>query len=212
MIKITSISTIASLIILFSCAGNNEAKPVEQKDTATTSHDQHAAVTGDYAADVNAGIIKEDTMKGSPVRTATGTVGNTQVQITYGSPGVKSRIIWGGLVAYDKVWATGAHKATKVNFSKAVTIAGKQLAAGDYAFFTIPGKEKWILILNKNFEQHLADDYQEGEDVVRVEVVPKVGENILQRLTYSINKQSDTGGAITMQWEKVEVGLLFIVQ
>lgn len=201
---------------LFSCTGTPGDKPEQQKDTTAALHNQHdmAAMPastdpGDYAAQVNAGIIKEDTMKGSPVRIAMGNVGHTHVHITYGSPGVKNRIIWGGLVAYDKVWVTGAHKATKINFSSPVTIAGKQIAAGEYAFFTIPGREKWILIVNKNYDQHLADSYNEAEDVVRVEVLPKSDDKAVQRLTYSINKESDTSGAIVMQWEKLGVALPF---
>ena len=148
-------------------------------------------------------------MKGSPVRVATGTVGSTQVQITYGSPGVKGRIIWGGLVAYDKVWVTGAHQATKINFTGPVTVAGKQIAAGDYAFFTIPGRDKWVLILNKNHTQHLADNYNEGEDIARVEVTPKPGNDTVQRLTYSVKNETDTQGAIVVQWENLEVALPF---
>lgn len=199
---IKSIRISAALIILFSCGDASETKPVTKADSVATSHHQHALSGEDYAVQVNTGVIKEDTMKGSPVRVATGTVGKTQIQITYGSPGIKGRIIWGGLVAYDKVWATGAHKATKVNLSDAITIAGKQIPAGDYAFFTVPGKEKWVLILNKKFDQHLADEYNEADDVVRVEVIPKISDSAVQRLTYLIRPQG-----IVMQWEKLEVEL-----
>jgi hypothetical protein len=100
------------------------------------------------------------------------TIGGTTVHIEYSSPGVKERIVWGGLVAYDKVWVTGAHKATSVHFSKGVEINGRKIPAGKYAFFTIPGKEKWIVILNTRFDQHLADEYNEKEDVLRLEVSP----------------------------------------
>jgi len=136
-------------------------------------------------------------------------VGNNHVHIVYGSPGVKGRIIWGGLVAYDEVWVTGAHKATSIDFSKDVIIGEKKVAAGKYAFFTIPNQEKWTLILNKNCDQHLADKYSEKEDVLRVDVAPIVQENIIQRLTYTVKSNSDDGGMITMQWEKIEVSLPF---
>src|SRR5688572_22220425 len=137
MIKTISIIGIITFAITASCGDASERKTAEKKDSTANLHSQHAsatapetAVAGDYASQVNAGIIKEDTMKGSPVRRAMGIVGNTHVHITYGSPGVKGRIIWGGLVAYDRVWATGAHKATKINFTDTVTIAGTQVAAG----------------------------------------------------------------------------------
>ena len=44
------------------------------------------------------------------------TIGLTDVTITYSRPGVKERVIWGGLVPYDKVWRTGANEATTIRF------------------------------------------------------------------------------------------------
>ena len=62
----------------------------------------------------------------SPRKTAMALVGKNHVHIDYGSPSVRGRNIWNGLVAYDQVWATGAHKATWVEFSSDVQIAGKK--------------------------------------------------------------------------------------
>jgi hypothetical protein len=169
----------------------------------------HTATAGNYADSVNAGIIPKDTLRGSPVRIAMDFVGGNHVHIQYGSPGVRERIIWGGLVAYDQVWSTGAHQATSIDFSKEVLIGDKTIPAGKYAFFTIPGKEEWTLILNKNWDQHLTDEYKESEDVVRISVKPELINEITQRLTYSVVKKSDTEGAIVMQWEMIRVALPF---
>jgi len=37
-------------------------------------------------------------------------------------------------------------------------IGDKTVPAGKYAFFTIPGKEDWTIIMNKNWRQHLTKD------------------------------------------------------
>lgn len=186
----------------------------EKKATAKDEHAGHhtAVATGDYAALVNSGDIKEDTMKGSPKRIAMANVGATHVHITYGSPGVKGRIIWGGLVPYGQVWVSGAHSATSIQINQPILINNKKIEAGTYGFFTIPGKQSWELILNKNYQQHLADQYKPEEDVVRLTVNPETLAAAVPRLTYEVEKLSDSTGAVVLKWEQVKVKLPFLNQ
>jgi hypothetical protein len=164
----------------------------------------------DYAEAVNAGKIPKDTLKTSARREATGSVGTLNVKINYGSPGVRGRAIWNGLVGYDQVWVTGAHTSTKVEFDKDVVIGDKTIAAGAYGFFTIPAESEWTLILNKNYDQHLADDYKEAEDFVRIKVKPATNA-MTQRLTYAVERKSDTEGRIAVKWDKIKVVMPFTV-
>ncbi|MFN7115996.1 MAG: DUF2911 domain-containing protein [Saprospiraceae bacterium] len=165
-------------------------------------------VTEGYADSVNLGLV-QDTIKSSPTRQTMTMLNGNHIHITYGSPGVRGRVIWGGLVPYDQVWATGAHNATSVMFDKEVMINNQKIAAGTYAFFTIPGKEEWTLILNKNYNQHLADDYNEKDDIIRVKVKPETQKDITQRLTYKIEETSPKSGNISVYWEYVKVSLPF---
>jgi len=191
------------LALAFVWACNNDKKAADE-------HSGHAMTVSNsnYCDSVNNGLINVDTLKGSTVRTAMATVNDNHVHIEYSSPGVKGRTVWGGLVPYDKVWVTGAHKATSVQFSKDVMINDKKIPPGQYALFTIPGKEKWIIILNTRYDQHQADDYNEKEDIIRMEVKP--GEHSMtQRLTYAVDKTDDKSGEIVMQWEKMIIRLPF---
>lgn len=176
---------------------------------AHAQHQDHGA--SGYADSVNAGLIAQDTMKKSPHRVAMANIGDAHVHIEYGSPGVRGRTIWGGLVAYDQVWSAGAHNATKISFSKAVTFAGKKIEAGTYGFFLIPHKENFTVILNKNFNQHLADDYDEKEDVVRMDIVPVAPAKPVLRLTYEVVETGKNQGQVRFSWEnkmvKVPVSL-----
>ena len=168
---------------------------------------QHQHISGDgYADSVNKGLIAKDTLKGSPKRVSMNTIGNTHIHIEYGSPGVKGRMIWGGLVAYDQVWATGAHNATSIDFSTDVTIGGKKIAKGKYALFTIPGKTEWTIIINANYKQHLADAYNASEDIVRVKVKPIKKQQPTQRLTYSVVSSGKDAG-VMIEWEYLSVVL-----
>jgi hypothetical protein len=198
------------LIPVLMIACNNEEKKAEPAESKSADeHSGHATVvSNDYSDSVNNGVITEDTFKGSPHRIAMATVNGNHVHIEYNAPGVKGREIWGGLVPFDKVWATGAHTASSVQFSKDVTINNKKIPAGHYAFFTIPGKEKWTVILNTRYDQHMTDDYNEKEDVVRLDVKPEE-HSLTQRLTFNVNTTDNNSGEITMQWEKILIRVPF---
>lgn len=145
----------------------------------------------------------------SPRKTAMAFVGKNHVHIDYGSPSVRGRNIWNGLVAYDQVWATGAHKATWIEFSSDVQIAGKTVSKGKYGFFTIPGKEDWVLILSKDWDMHLADAYKAENDIIRVVVKPTLNKDITEALTYKVIRSSGDRGKIEMSWEYLSVALDF---
>lgn len=138
-------------------------------------------------------------------------VGADSIKINYHSPGVRKRVIWGGLVPYDEVWVTGAHDATTLEMPKAFLINGKEIPAGKYAFFTIPGNNEWTIILNKNWKQHLASEYDEKDDIVRAIVKPDKNEHV-ERLQYFIHTSNDTNGKITVMWEKLRVELPFMIK
>jgi DUF2911 family protein len=141
----------------------------------------------------------------SPKAQAMAMVGKNHIHIEYSSPSVRGRVIWGGLVPYSKVWSTGAHKATSINFPEAVTINGNELAAGKYGFFTIPGEETWTVILNKNWDMHLADDYQEAEDALRFEVTPEKLAETQEALKYTVESTGDNTGIISVAWENLKI-------
>lgn len=166
--------------VMFALACNNDHK--DHNANAGAPSDAHAGhgtmsampdAGATYADSVNTGIITADTLKGSVHRITMANIGAVHVHIDYSSPGVKGRIIWGGLVPYDQVWVAGAHKATSVDFSGDVVIGDKPVAKGKYAIFAIPGKENWTIILNKKWDQHLTDEYSDKEDVLRLQVKPQ---------------------------------------
>jgi hypothetical protein len=142
----------------------------------------------------------------SPAGKASQTVGLTEITIEYSSPAVKGRKIWGALVPYGEVWRTGANQATKVTFSKDVTVGNTSLPAGSYGFFAIPTATEWTLILNKDFNQNGSSNYKQDQDVVRVKVQPKVIPS-RERLAYVISDFTDDAASIDLEWEKLRVSL-----
>ena len=137
----------------------------------------------------------------SPKAEVSGTVGGANVDIVYCRPSADKRKIMGELVPFGKVWRTGANAATTIEFDKPVKIEGKSIPAGKYALFTIPNENEWIIILNKDFNQQGAYNYDEGKDVLRVSVKPKkTGQHIE---TFTITPEKDK---VSLKWENTEVG------
>src|SRR5881392_2007853 len=96
-------------------------------------------------------------------------VGLTDIEVDYSRPNKNDREIFGGLVPYGKLWRTGANAVTKIKFSNAVTLGGKEIPAGEYALFTIPAANEWTIIVSKDAKVQSAADYKQENDAARLE-------------------------------------------
>jgi hypothetical protein len=128
-------------------------------------------------------------------------IGSNHVHLDYSAPSVRGRKVFGGLVAFDEVWVTGAHSATNISFDEDLIIEGESIKAGKYALFTIPRETGWTVILNSNYEQHLADDYDESLDVVRFETENIQSEEIVEQLRFEVIQSNPQKGELKFSWE-----------
>ncbi|MBT5165793.1 MAG: DUF2911 domain-containing protein [Nitrosomonadales bacterium] len=147
----------------------------------------------------------------SPHKYAMAMIGDAHIHIDYSAPSVRGRIIFGGLLAYGEVWQSGAHNATWIETNRDILINENLLKAGKYGFFTIPTKDKWTIILNKNWNQHGKDDYNVDDDVLRFDVTPEISEQITEQLTYQVEKLNNKEGIISLSWEKVSLSFPFVL-
>ncbi len=153
---------------------------------------------------------KDTTVKAKSPRTESmAMIGDNHVHIDYGAPSVRGRNIWNGLVAYGQVWATGAHKATWIEFSADVLINNKLIPKGKYGFFTIPDKNQWTLILSKDWDMHLADAYNEKNDLIRIVTRPKKNKSLTEALQYKIISTGNDKGKVEISWEYLTVSFDF---
>ena len=154
-----------------------------------------------------AGLNDLDLPRESPVGKVSQQVGLTEIAVEYGSPAVKGRKIWGAVVPYDKLWSLGAYQATKIRFSRDVTVGDKPVPAGTYALFAIPGKTAWTLVLNKNADQlGTGHDYRAEQDVARVQVHPKTAP-LRERLGFAFSTFTDDEASLEIAWEKLSVSI-----
>jgi hypothetical protein len=136
----------------------------------------------------------------SPAAKAEGTSGKAKITIDYHQPQMKGRKIMGGLVPFGEVWRTGANETTTIEFSAPVKVEGKDVPAGKYGLFTIPGENEWTIIINKGIKWG-AYTYKQDEDVIRVAVKPTKTSGPVEGFTISVEK----GGQVVMKWENTQV-------
>lgn len=138
------------------------------------------------------------------------TIGLTDVEIVYSSPGVKDRVIWGELVPYDEIWRTGANEATTIEFSGDVMIEGNKLAAGKYGLYTIPGKDQWTFIFSKQTNLWGTGGYKQEEDALRVKVKPMEAP-FCERMHFMFRDVKDDSAKVMLHWEKLMVGFMITI-
>jgi hypothetical protein len=139
----------------------------------------------------------------SPAASVTQTMGLTDITIEYASPGTKGRTVFGGLVPYNELWRTGANAATKISFSRDVTIMGNKIPKGKYSLLTIPNQSEFTVILNKDVNASV-DSYKKEDDQVRFMVKPTTCE-IRERMLFYFSDFSDSKGTIVMEWERTRL-------
>jgi hypothetical protein len=126
--------------------------------------------------------------------------GQSFMRVIYSRPQKKGRDIFGDLVPYGKVWRTGANEATEITFYQDVKFGDQAVEAGTYSFFTIPDKDQWTIILNKDINQWGAYRYDEKKDVARVNV--KSRKTAAEVETFSItSRKVEDGYHLLLGWD-----------
>lgn len=146
----------------------------------------------------------DKTKRASPPATANAVINGAKISISYSSPSVKGRTIWGGLVPYGKAWRAGANEATIFETDKAIKVEGKELPAGKYSLFAIPGEKEWTIIFNKQtgqwgIKRSGEADFDAANNALTVTVAPKP-HAATEQLVYDFS-----GKGFSLKWDKVEV-------
>lgn len=139
----------------------------------------------------------------SPRDTARATVGGAHIQIDYGRPMKRGRVIFGNVVPWDTVWRTGANQATQLITDRDLVIGGTSVPAGTYSLFTLPSLKGWQLIINKQHGQW-GTDYDAKRDLARIPMRNLDTARATEQLTISI--ESDTRQSwITILWDRADL-------
>ena len=126
--------------------------------------------------------------------------GGKSVTIDYSSPRKKGRNVFPDVVPYGKVWRTGANEATTFVTTADVMVGGTHVPAGSYTLFTVPGKDKWTLIISKKTGEWGTEYPGEKEDLARVDMKAGTASAPVENFTISLEK-AGSGCNLKLAWD-----------
>lgn len=158
-------------------------------------------------------FVKQHDKSFSPEDEVTYTSADLAINVFYNRPFKKGRVIFGGLVPYDKVWRTGANEATTFETNKDLLIEGKTLKKGKYTLWTIPGEQEWKIIFNSEHGQWgIGSDgganRNPDKDVLTIDAFAVQQDRVFEQFTISFEKVGGDAEMVLI-WDKTLVAVPF---
>tara|TARA_Y100000590_G_scaffold459411_1_gene616373 strand:+ start:184 stop:777 length:594 start_codon:yes stop_codon:yes gene_type:complete len=144
-------------------------------------------------------VIPLDEVKPSQSGSIFQAVANTEINVTYDRPVARGRELFGGIVPYDEIWNPGANDATKVSFSRSVTVNGFSLQKGDYSIWMIPGRNEWKVMFNRAADVYHQPYPGEEHEELRLTVIPRIGEH-METLAFYFSTVEKKDAELRMHW------------
>ncbi|MEY2483779.1 MAG: hypothetical protein QOK24_2307 [Verrucomicrobiota bacterium] len=132
-------------------------------------------------------------------------IGLTDVEVDYSRPNKNDRKIFGGLVPFDKPWRTGANQPTKIKTSAPLKLADKEVPAGEYVLYTIPGANEWTLVLSKNLNAQALTDHKPADEAARVTAKPLALPVAAETFTIGFEDLRANSATFYLEWDKTRV-------
>jgi tetratricopeptide (TPR) repeat protein len=132
-------------------------------------------------------------------------VGLTDVEVDYSRPNKNNRNVFGGLVPFDKPWRTGANQPTKITISAPVKLGDKDVAAGEYVLYTIPGANEWAIIFSKNLKAQSLADQKPEDEAARVAAKPVAIAAPAETFTIGFEDLRANSATMYLEWDKTRV-------
>lgn len=132
-------------------------------------------------------------------------IGLTDVEVDYSRPNKNDRMIFGGLVPFDKPWRTGANQPTKIKTSAPVKWDAVEVPAGEYVLYTIPGATQWTLVLSKNLNAQALADHKPEQEAARVSAKPVALAAAAETFTIGFEDLRANAATFYIEWDKTRV-------
>ena len=176
----------------------------------------------------------------SPTETINFRYKDLDINVTYGRPYKKGRVIFGeakdrgwlpkgkfwtdgfrlltglwrttgALVPDGKYWRLGANDATEVRFSRDINFGGKPLNAGGYRMHAVPNHDTWHITLNSELGKFGYSEPNYSKDVVTVDVPVEMAPSETEQFTISFDNDS-SGVKMNFIWDKTLVRVPLMIR
>jgi hypothetical protein len=150
-------------------------------------------------------LAQAPAIKPSQHGSVTQRVAATTITVDYNRPVARGRELFGALVPYDRVWCPGADDCTTLTTSTGVKIEGKDLPAGTYTLWAVPGAERWTMIFNRAHPVfHTRHRTVEDQDLLKLEITPRAGAQ-METLAFYFPVVDGKHAELALHWGKVIV-------
>lgn len=139
------------------------------------------------------------------------TVAGADIGVDYGVPMKRGREIFGALVPWDRVWRTGANRATHFSTTRPLRVGDALIPAGSYTLFTIPRPDRWTLIVNRNIDIN-GQAYDPAADLVHLDLAVRRLDQVVEPFTIVVEPDGPNGGILRLRWDTTEAWLPFAVE
>lgn len=130
------------------------------------------------------------------------------IRLDYGQPHLRGRALHtDSLVPYGQLWRTGANATTTLHTDYMLMFGTTHLPAGRYAVFTLPTREGWTLILQRDEGQQAAE-YDQARDVARIPLRIRTLAAPVESLTmWLVPAMEGLRGELRMAWGTTEASV-----
>jgi hypothetical protein len=146
----------------------------------------------------------------SPRDTAEARLGAATVSVDYGRPAKRGRTILGQVVPWGRVWRTGANAATQLRTDRDLVIGGTPVPAGTYTLWTVPERQGWTLIVNRQTGQW-GTEYDESKDLARIPMRREDTAAPVEQFTIELVPGGE-GGVLRMEWDDTRVSVPIVAR
>lgn len=190
----TGEATVDSSYHMLSYSGDRTTYDVEV--SRLTSPPDVKSIAGRFEAlETKTGMVRQlsvrDTMRAQ--------IGNAIFTVDYSRPLMRGRKLLGDVVAYDRVWRTGANAATQFTTSAPIKLAGMQVPAGTYTLWTVPRTGGVDLIVNKQAGQW-GTAYNASYNLGIAKINSHELSAPVEKFTISIVPGDTQHGMLVMEW------------
>jgi hypothetical protein len=131
------------------------------------------------------------------------------VEISYGRPSQKGRLIFGtedegALLSYGKYWRLGANWATEITISRDVLFNGNKLDSGSYSMYSFPGEHEFVIVLNSELGNWGAFDPDHSLDVLETKVPVEKSNDAIEQFTIRF-EEKDTKVLVVCEWSDTKI-------
>lgn len=143
----------------------------------------------------------------SPTRSERWSLGGATAKVCYGSPSVREREIFGGLVPWGELWRTGANEPTRIFVDAPILFAGVLLEPGRYSVYTLPGPQQWQIFVSRSTFHwgNAITPAVRAQEVGSATVPVQPTQRHVEQMTFNWEPDDGQHGKLVFEWDATRV-------